>query len=127
MNTASGYFVVFCGKEEGHNDQHSFEIKDRHDDTVGAVNWRYLGKTGASDNYAKPLSERCTKWIHLAPLPKLTPDTYKFKHGQQLLIVVGPENEPSTGFCCGKSPEHDGTHARCGKFDPLGMKWEIVW
>ena len=124
VNASTQFRLVFCGKEPGHNGTHSSEAPGRHGPIGAVIHWGYLGKSEAGGNYAPPLSERCRVWVHLAPIRELLPSSIRDIGAQELLVLRETE---AIGYCCEKTPGHDGGHTRSGFFGPLGIKWQVAW
>ena len=125
INATMSFHLVFCGKDAGHADGHSFETKDRLNGSKIVIGWRYLGCAEAGENisYAPSLNERCEKWAHLTHTVELLRGPLKLFPEQSLLRLSSNE----VGYCCEKKPGHDGQHIRSGIFGPLGISWNISW
>ena len=133
FNTSIGFRLVFCGKDRGHEGNHSCEIPDHsqtpYEGTQGTVHWSYTGNTAGETGVssAGSVHQRCGSWVH-------SQEPLKLESGRKedpgfhdpLFRLLAPDGHRSA-FCCEKKPGHDGAHTRSGIFSPLGMKWRITW
>jgi|GEM_PF-3918083 len=129
INVASGFYLVLCGGDLGHNGDHSYEIPDTNDTVIATVEWSYTGTTSEDANgisYAPPMSTRCNSLVRTKRLPKLDSRDAGVNYYQPVLSLARSDG-CYANFVCEKNPEHNEGHMRSGIFGPLGMKWRITW
>lgn len=123
INTAIGFQLVFCEQEHGHAENHSLKMKSGKEVTAS---WNYIGvAVDGGVSGAPGLDERCTTWVYVDQPPQLAPGVLAPMYQMSLMTVT--ESSVTTGFCCEKSPGHEGCHMRTGAYGPLGTVWKIEW
>lgn len=131
INTAIGFQLVLCEQEHSHDGNHTSQMRGSKERLIGSkeatVSWTYTGQPcDGGESGAPSLHERCDSWTRVNQPRQLAPGILEPMYRMSLMTVT-EATAAITGFCCEKSPGHEGGHMRSGVFGPEGIKWAIEW